>query len=1074
MKAPVRHTMILASAGSGKTFALTNRFIELLASGAAPERIVALTFTRKAAGEFFDEILNKLARATLSPDHARALAREIGQPELGPREFLGFLRAMVEAMPRLNLSTLDAFFARIVQCFPLELGLAGDFEILQEHAARRARRRVLRSLFVTAGEADEAQKQFIEAFKRATFGTEEKQLSRRLDHFLDEYAETFLAAPLVALWGNVEAIWPDGCEWIRAIDRRDEAVATLRRELPWALLNGKQKERLDDFFAALPEYSPGGPLPAPIDYLLRNTFKIWDDLQAGRGEITLERRKVSLSPEAGQALVAVASGIVGAELQRRLEMTRGIFAVLHGYEQRYHEDVRRAGRLTFSDVQRLLMPHAGGPRLGTSAGHGGQDNESRLAIDWRLDAKFDHWLLDEFQDTSYGQWTILRNLIDEAVQDPEGRRSLLYVGDVKQAIYSWREGDPRLFREIFRHYNQADETVIAERHLTQSWRSCPAVVDTVNRVFGDDAALRAVVPGAAAEAWAAEWRDHASARPDVPGFAGLFEADGEAGRFAETLRILQEIEPLRRGLSTAVLVQKNDTGARLADYLRREGGIPAVAESDLHVCTDNPYTVALLALLRAAAHPGDTLAYEHVLMTPLAKLLAERKLNSRPALIRGLLGQIHEGGFASTLKDWMGGLEPYLGEGDEFTHERGRRLLEAARQVDETGSRDVAEFLEFAERYVVRDSEAGESVRILTIHKSKGLGFDVVILPDLQGSSLAERRRGLGVSKAADRSVRWILDLPGQDFAERDAVLGRYLESASADAAYEALCLLYVALTRAKRGLYVVTEPLAGSESRNYPRLLNLTLGAPFSAGQARWYEDVPLVAPEAGAGDAVKTIVPVLTRLRVVRHEARTPSGAEAASLPGAAVFTLHANRKAEFGTQVHALLATVRWSSPGVGQLTLALEPHADVGQFGPEAETYPPEVQAEVRACLQAPELADVFAPPASSRADVWRERPFEIILDHAWVTGVFDRVVIECGESGNPTRASVWDFKTDEVKDPSELPRVARRYETQLGLYRRVAARLLGLPEERVRAGLVFTHRRTAWPFDPTAPGSPQRS
>ena len=72
-----RHVMILASAGAGKTYALTSRFVRLLAHGARPERIVALTFTRKAAGEFFDEILKKIARAASDPAYAAQLAREI-------------------------------------------------------------------------------------------------------------------------------------------------------------------------------------------------------------------------------------------------------------------------------------------------------------------------------------------------------------------------------------------------------------------------------------------------------------------------------------------------------------------------------------------------------------------------------------------------------------------------------------------------------------------------------------------------------------------------------------------------------------------------------------------------------------------------------------------------------------------------------------------------------------------------------------------------------------------------------------------------------------------------------------
>src|SRR3954466_14252522 len=93
------HQMILASAGSGKTHALTHRFVQLLAHGAPPERIVALTFTRKAAGEFFDKILEKLAEAAVNPASARRLATEIGQPQLGCSDFLKLLRTMVDAMP---------------------------------------------------------------------------------------------------------------------------------------------------------------------------------------------------------------------------------------------------------------------------------------------------------------------------------------------------------------------------------------------------------------------------------------------------------------------------------------------------------------------------------------------------------------------------------------------------------------------------------------------------------------------------------------------------------------------------------------------------------------------------------------------------------------------------------------------------------------------------------------------------------------------------------------------------------------------------------------------------------------
>ena len=274
MKAP-GHVMILASAGSGKTYALTNRFVQLLAAGAAPERIVALTFTRKAAGEFFDEILHKLAQAAGNEASAHALAVAIETPRLGSADFRQMLRAVVEAMPRLNLGTLDGFFARIVRSFPLELGLGGDFTLLQESAVRREQRRVQQQLFAANGELSAAQRAFIEAYKRATFGADEKQLTRQLDGWLHHYAEVFLEVPTAARWGGSSQIWPQGSDLMAPAGERGAVVKQLRAVLPWTALNDGQRIRLEDFLAELVAWLPGAPLASPLEYLLKNALEVW-------------------------------------------------------------------------------------------------------------------------------------------------------------------------------------------------------------------------------------------------------------------------------------------------------------------------------------------------------------------------------------------------------------------------------------------------------------------------------------------------------------------------------------------------------------------------------------------------------------------------------------------------------------------------------------------------------------------------------------------------------------------------------------------------------------------------------
>jgi ATP-dependent helicase/nuclease subunit A len=1045
-----RHVMILASAGSGKTYALTNRFVALLARGAQPERIVALTFTRKAAGEFFDEILHKLAGAAGDAGRARKLADEIGQSQLGTADFLKMLRAVTEAMHKLRLGTLDSFFARIARAFPLELGLAGEFEILQEHAARLERQRVLRRMFTQAGGLDEAQKEFIEAFKRATFGAEEKRLGALLDAFLDKHQEIYLAAPDKERWGNPDRIWPGGNPWLAARGQPDDALKALCDSLARRGLPGKQQARWDDFFAALPEVTSGVP-PDAVSYILKNALAVWAEIEAGRAEMTVERKKLALNPDECRALAAIIKHLVGGELARRLETTGGIFDVLRGYEAFYHDTVRRAGKLTFADVQRLLAPGGGAQVLTRDA-----EAADRLFIDYRLDAEIDHWLLDEFQDTSFGQWSVLRNLIDEAVQDAAGARSFFCVGDMKQAIFTWREGDPRLFREIFNHYNAARPGAIAEQHLVSSWRSGPALVGMVNAVFGHGEALKNLFPGAATETWNREWRNHVSAVPQRTGQAAWLQAADEDARWTLVLKLLQEIQPLARNLTCAVLVQKNETAAELADFLRREGGLPAVAESDLRVGIDNPLGAALLALLQAAAHPGDTLAWEHLRMTPLGALLAEEKLDGPEALTGRVLNQVHAEGFERTIEAWLRKLEPRLAPDDAFSRKRAHQFAAAAGIFDQTGSRDIAEFGQFMERHTVRDTESAAVIRVMTIHKSKGLGFDLVLLPDLEGKKLDQRREGLAVQKTPERSVEWVLDLPSEIFREHDPVLAAHVGAAEAEACYEKLSLLYVAMTRAKRAMYVITGPVGTSKSRNFPRVLADTLGAEagpvrvgtlaldgaWSSGDADWHAKLAVPAEPRKTAQEI-ALINAATAVRAPRRLARRPSAEKTGVVGAARMFALEGAGAVDFGQKVHTLLAEVEW----VG--------HGDAEKFS-EAWAMRGGAGEEALACLRAPELAAVWTRRAG--AEVWRERAFEVVIDAAWVTGVFDRVVIERDKAGHALRATVFDFKTDRMAGDAEVALAVARHAGQLNLYRRVAAVLTGLDVAAVACELVLTRLR----------------
>lgn len=1042
-----RLVMIRASAGSGKTFRLTNRFIALLAAGAAPERIVALTFTRKAAGEFFDGILGKLAAAAAGEAEARRLGRELGRSDLRAADFGRMLRAMAGALHRLRLGTLDSFFAQIARAFPFELGLAGDFSVLDPQAARTERRRVLRLLFArSGGRLDGAQREFLEAFKRATFGTEEKQLAGRLDGFLDEHHETFLAVPQAELWGGADLIWPAGQPWLGQVDL-PAALSGLRRWLATAAMTDGQRRRWEDFAAAVETWAPGLPWPKPMEYLLPRALENWETLGAGAAEFTVERKKQQVDGAGAAALLEILRHVAGGELQRRLEATRGIHALLESYDRVYDAQVRRAGRLTFGDVERLLRPGDGRPGLGG-------DGAGRLLLDYRLDAGIDHWLLDEFQDTSRGQWSVLQNLIDEVVQDEEGGRTFFCVGDVKQSIYGWREGDPTLMGDIRRHYNGGDAAggPIESEPLDASWRSGPAIIGLVNTVFGAAGVLGEVLPGAGAARWNEGWREHATERKERSGQAAvLFAADAEDRR-RQTLKLIGEIAPLARGLTCAVLVRRNSEAAELADFLRREGGVPAVAESDLAVCVDHPAGTALLALVQAAAHPGDTLAWEHVRMTPLRAALEAEGLATRADVTRRVLAEIGGQGFERWAGHWLARLPAET----DFARERARQFIAAAALFDAAGRRDPDEFGEFMSRHLLREAESAAVVRVMTIHKAKGLGFDVVILPELQGTKLAAARDGLAIGRGPGREPRWVLELPAAWLARLDPVLRARLEESEQEAAYEALSLLYVAMTRAKRAMYVVLEPpKAGSTSHNYPMLLTAVCGdearpvrvgrlefaGPWSAGEADWHCAVKEAAPSEPPA-----ALPVFQAASVPRRPARRPSGEAVGEREASTLFVRRESAGRQFGAQVHALLAQIEWCGPG------EVERHVALWRAGGAADA----VLAHAESALRAPALAEIWSRPGgAARAEVWRERAFEVVIDGTWVSGIFDRVVVVRDGTGRAVGATVYDFKTDASKEAGETGGATGRHVAQLSLYRRVVARLTGMGPEAVGAELVYT-------------------
>ena len=1078
--ATTRNEMILASAGSGKTYQLTNRYIGLMAMGVDPERIIALTFTRKAAGEFFDSILLKLAEAATDPDTCIRLAESPYIPERTCEDYRLLLRTFIDRMHLLFLGTLDSFFVSIVHNFPFEFGLSGEFEILDNHLAALEKERVYRQVFRRSGIGTRESRGFLEAFKQATYGKEESRVFRDLNDFIDKQHDIYLAAPDGDLWGKARTVWREGTSWFEdEIDFEGE-FERLFALIDIESLKEKQRLRWETFRDEAAPHTPGNPLPGGVKFLLEKLLGILDDLEKGEALLTTDRQKLELGAEVCAIILRIVRRIVGRELVVRLQRTHGVWTVLSKYEAAYGQLVRRRGKLTFNDLQLILAGQeledtATRSRLLSQA----PSAKDRLNIDYRLDARFDHWLLDEFQDTSQLQWHIVENLVDEVMQDTSGERSLFQVGDIKQAIYGWRGSDTRLFYEVQDRYTVSGETRIFSRDLYDSWRSCPAVIEMVNEVFGDETLLRELYPAAAINRW--EWGDHISKHEKLSGYAAFLNPAEPAkgakaqleNRLAVALEVLKEIAPVENGLTCAILLQTNGKIADTVEYIRAHSDLPVLSEAEIPIATDSALNQALLALLRFAAHPGDTFSWWHLRMTPFNELLTSRNLDQQ-SLSAEVFRELHREGFESFLQLWIDRLTENGTVLDSFTRRRAEELLIAARQFDSGGSRNVNEFLRFAESYTIREPGTKGVINVMTIHKSKGLGFDVVILPDLAGNSLTTVRDDVAVHRNLEsREVEWVFDLPPKFIAEADPVLAEHLRDESADSCYEALCKFYVALTRAKRGLYCITDPPPKkSTTTNFVTLLNQSLGKNdpaettigdlsgdliWSSGDPKWHSSSKTQSAKSVKSVVERPLAPAPIRSTRQRPQRRTPSGSEIHEVTADQLFSRSGTHARDFGTAVHAIFEQIEWL--GADDDPAALYANWEEAASVPEALRE--DVCNEVRAALKSSEVRAALARP-SADARCWNERPFEVILAKSsevlakgegdWLSGTFDRVVIESN------KATILDFKTDRVETPEDITKKTVGYRSQLETYRKVLARMTDLPDEAITCQLLFTKPR----------------
>jgi ATP-dependent helicase/nuclease subunit A len=1072
------NAIIRASAGSGKTFQLVRRYLRLLSLGESPEHIVAMTFTRKAAREFFERILQKLAELAEDPSKAKGYIDELAKPGAA----LALLRKVIRSMDRLRLGTIDSFFATVTRCFPFELGLAGQATIMAEQETSLARSEVMNALLVdiTRDGDGTALSEMLEAWKRATAGRELNRPSSYLDSWFNNLHDLYLESSGESFWGSREAVWPDRTApvWLEKLKLTD-AIATLRDVLDVTLFGKGAAEKWEQFFAEMLERRAGEPIKkgSSLEYMLdedRLPIAQFHLLRLGQAKWAMFRKQPVLDARTGTALADVLDLIVGRELMCRVERTQGRRSVVARFDAQYERRVRGRGRLAFADLTWLLSGRIHALR--------GDDEASRerweaMRRDWeyRLDGRFHHWLFDEFQDTSRRQWDVVANLVDEAASDPEGRRSFFSVGDLKQSLYLWRQAEPELFLDVETRY--AKVRMEAQAPLVTSHRSCPHVLNMVNAVFDKHEVLAQNFPDAM-RWWSFDSHSASPKKQDLCGHAALLSApkgddsDPKESRDAIVAALLRHIAPLDRGLTCAVLVRSNDEAARLSSELRRRLHIEVVCESEVSVATDNPVTLALLSVFKLAVHPSDTSAAWHLRMSPLAGWF-----DKHGAAAVGFLGAevrrtVAREGFLATSRIWADRLREGVGEWDPFSAQRLAQFFDIAADYDDSGSRDIDGFLDFARDFTVRAPEKGRALQVMTIHKSKGLEFDVVIMPHLQATALdqpmnARDGESLLIQRDERGTLQWLLDKPPSCLCARDSRLSAAVQQEKARLAYQGLCRLYVGMTRAIRALYLVL-PEKGHQ-RSEIDLLKTTLAASPSkpwdiddlpadcwheSGDRQWFNNVTIpedIAPRKTEHGTRATLLGPLVRQSGRQLQRRSPSGEESFRIRGAELLSDRRESARHLGTLVHELFAFVPWLD---GAKDVETEARRAWHDRGLDASPEFTEAAPRVLSCLRLADIRPWFERGKLAR-EAWCERHFDMLLNREWITGTFDRVVVDRDAKGRATSATILDFKTDVVADNAALQARAEGYAPQLKLYAKAVHRLTGLPPGKVRTGLVFT-------------------
>ncbi|MDC0718577.1 UvrD-helicase domain-containing protein [Nannocystis bainbridge] len=1064
----LEHMRILASAGSGKTYQLTNRYLQILSRGAFPYSILASTFTRAAAGEIRDRILRTLAEAADDGAKREELGHRLHR-DLARTRVLDLLASLANNLHRLQIRTLDSFFGTIVRCFSLELGLPTDARIVDEDEAFRLRREAI-GLMLEEGDTEA----IIELLASLTEGSSERAVTDTIDNTVSSLYDLYREAHDTSAW---EAIAPEPTLGEQELD---DAIATLRFAVPTDL--GKRGIEAHQKDCQRAEQCRGGSSDDWMEFFTTGLAK-----KVAENELVYYNKPIAPGTVfAYRRLLGHARGVFR---RRVIEQTRATCTLLQLFDSCYRRVKREHKVITFADLTVALA----------QADLSGHLDE----ICFRIDARLRHVLLDEMQDTSIQQWNALRPIVDETVSYSTDERSFFCVGDVKQSIYGWRNACPEILSRLDDLLHRPGGQVLHKETLATSYRSSPAVIEVVNKIFTNlkDNPTLLRYPYAARR-WDSEFEQHTTTRK-LPGYVqvravGRCEDQGKRQqlRLQEAAALVAELYHRHPGKTIGVLLRTNGAVGRVLYELGPTRlKIPATGRGGGPL-TDAPAVNAILDLLRLADHPDHSIAGFNVFASPLGQVVGfdkdDRNLQRRVAA--RVRRQIASDGLAPTLQQWVRAI---AGQVDERQYRRCMQLIQLAQVWDERRTLRCDQFVAMVETRPVADP-AASAVQVMTVHQSKGLEFDIVILPELETELASTRTLKVVYERDGDagpviRIARHVSKDMWQQFDDLRPIFEQHIDRL----AHESLCLLYVAVTRAREGLFILVDPPSegsrGAPAKAAALVIHALHEGPvepdsvlFEHGDRSWLAPHAYVEPgpvdpsaphlesaPAGAGER-PAAVPVSepTSLSFLPSQGPLVRAAVLAQDPGRTVadhMHLADTPLSHWGAAMRALFAEIAWfeefnpSTPSLEAIVRAAAPSRD--------ETWVRARVQEFLRVLEGPNLRAALSrgarDPSATRVE--RQVPFaRLDGSGALQTGEIARLVLDLdpnlelgldevdatGLEGHVQKAVVYGLCLDNIEKQSEAEERARLYRDAVTAWRAAAAEQAGLERKQVEAVLLF--------------------